>query len=111
MLTDGKQTKDPDHVPLKVASAPLKDRGVYVHALGVGSRISVFELIKISSSPDFVHNARNMSELSLKAKEISKEICLGMALRTTTTSYHYNLVYISRSCYRLSYSCNPLSFH
>jgi len=59
------------------ASKPIKEKGVDVYSLGVGSDILVKELIEIASSVDLVYSASNFDDLSEKVPQIAEEACEG----------------------------------
>ena len=63
LTTDGRQTKGPDTVPLYEASEPLKQKGVRVLAVGIGSYIDVHELIEVTERNEDVFLVKAPSAL------------------------------------------------
>ena len=81
MLTDGIQTKNKGfYTPLFFASQPLKDKGVNIFSLGIGSDLSVMEQLQVASSHDNVFYAMDFNYLSRKVTEITKAMCVGTYL-------------------------------
>ncbi|XP_048583231.1 uncharacterized protein LOC5507629 isoform X2 [Nematostella vectensis] len=80
VLTDGIQTKDKGpFTPLQKASQPMKDKGVEVYSLGIGSDIDVSELITFASGEKYVFNAKSFDELQLQVENITQAQCQACA--------------------------------
>ena len=75
MLSDGVQTNDPDAKPLKEAVRPLRDRGVKVVAVGVGSHTDPLELEMLVERESDLFAVTDYADLLNKAHEISKRTC------------------------------------
>ena len=76
MITDGEQTtKKGPYTKLDAASKYLKDKGVLVYALGIGSKVKMEELRLIASNDRTVFAAASFDELAIKVKTIVKRIC------------------------------------
>jgi len=78
LLTTGKQTKDRGRfTPLREASQPIRDKGVNIYVVGLGSDddIDVNELIQIAGTQENVVTADVFGELVALAEEVSKVVC------------------------------------
>ena len=78
MLTAGKQTKDQgSFTPLREASQPLRDKGIQIYVVGVGSDedIDMDELNQIAGKQENVLRTQHFKELVLLAEDISKVAC------------------------------------
>nr|XP_058971731.1 uncharacterized protein LOC131798056 isoform X6 [Pocillopora verrucosa] len=75
VITDGQQTTTNQFTPLDIASQGIKDKGVKVFALGIGSGVKVEELQKIASSSDDVFTAPGFDELVSVVKPIVEKAC------------------------------------
>jgi hypothetical protein len=75
VLTDGRQTQDPDAVPLDVASKPLKDMGVKIYAVGVGHKIDLQELRQITEDPADVFTVDSFTALLGESQTIAERAC------------------------------------
>lgn len=78
LLTAGIQTKDQgSFTPLREVSEPLRDKGVKIYVVGVGSDddIDVNELIQIAGSQENVVTIDLFEELVALAEEVSKVAC------------------------------------
>lgn len=75
LLTDGRQTQDPDVVALDVASKPLKDMGVKIYAVGVGHKIDKNELEQIASKPSDVFTVDSFTALLGESQTIAAKAC------------------------------------
>ena len=63
MITDGEQTTTKEYTPLDVASKRIKDKGVEVFSLGIGSNVNTAQLRQIASSNDNVFTSAGFDEL------------------------------------------------
>ena len=75
VITDGQQTTTNQFTPLDIASQGIKDKGVKVFALGIGSGVKVEELQNIASSNDDVFTAPGFDELVSVVKPIVEKAC------------------------------------
>ncbi|XP_032218274.2 uncharacterized protein LOC116601510 isoform X2 [Nematostella vectensis] len=75
VLTDGRQTPDPDAIPLDQASQPLKNDGVDIYAVGVGSKIDEKELHQIASKDSNVFTVDSFSALLGESQTIARRAC------------------------------------
>lgn len=78
LLTTGKQTKDQGRfTPLREVSQSLRDKGVKIYVVGLGSDddIDVNELIQIAGSQEYVVTTDLFEELVALAEEVSKVVC------------------------------------
>ena len=82
MITDGKQTTTEPFTRLSVASQRIKNKGVAVYALGVGSGADRAELQEIASGPQYVYTSSSFEVLQNLAPLIRRELCED---RITTT--------------------------
>ena len=77
VITDGKQTTTLPYTTLSVASRGIKNKGVTVYALGVGSGADRAELEQIASGSDYVFTSSSFSDLKNIAPKITKRFCAG----------------------------------
>lgn len=77
VLTDGRQTNEDGVEGLHLASKPLKENGVQVFSLGIGSDFNVGELLDIASDDASVFNARSFNELLSNVATITEQSCKG----------------------------------
>ena len=75
MITDGEQTTTKEYTPLDVASKRIKDKGVDVFALGIGSNVNTDQLRQIASSNDKVFQSAGFEELVQVVKPIAEKTC------------------------------------
>ena len=73
MITDGEQS---DNANLSVASSGLKNKGVTVYAIGVGSNVKESELLNIASSKEHVLTTPSFQELD-KLNSVLLNMCKG----------------------------------
>ena len=73
MITDGQQS---DNADLSVASSGLKNKGVTVYAIGVGSNVKESELLNIASSKEHVLTTPSFQELD-KLNSVLLNTCKG----------------------------------
>ena len=73
MITDGEQS---DNADLSVASSGLKNKGVTVYAIGVGSNVKESELLNIASSKEHVLTTPSFQELD-KLNSVLLNTCKG----------------------------------
>lgn len=82
ILTDGRQTPDPDAIPLYKAVRPLQQKGVAVLAVGVGSRVDLNELRQLVQKDSDVFSADNFDDLLQKTYEIAERTCQDVQKKT-----------------------------
>ena len=75
MVTDGKQTTVPSYTRLSVASQGMKNKGVIVYALGVGSGADRAELEEIASGPQYVLTSSSFGDLQNLAPQMTRRLC------------------------------------
>jgi len=75
VITDGEQTTTKEYTPLDIASKRVKDKGVEVFALGVGSAVNVDQLRQIASSNDNVFTSAGFEQLVDVVKPIVEKSC------------------------------------
>lgn len=92
ILTDGRQTPDPDAIPLYEAVRPLQQKGVVVLAVGVGSRIDLNELRQLVQKDSDVFSASNFDDLLQKAYEISEKTCQDVKKKTSELGISDSLI-------------------
>jgi len=77
VITDGKQTTTLPYTRLSEASQGIKNKGVTVYALGVGSGADQAELEEIASGPEYVFTSSSFRDLKNIAPRIVKLFCAG----------------------------------
>ena len=75
MITDGKQTTTSQYTKLSEASRGIKNKGVIVYAIGVGSGVDQAELEEITSGLDYVFTSSSFESLQNEASKIRKSVC------------------------------------
>ena len=75
MITDGKQTTTSQYTKLSEASRGIKNKGVIVYAIGVGSGVDQVELEEIASGLDYVFTSSSFESLQNEASKIRKSVC------------------------------------
>ena len=75
MITDGKQTTTSQYTKLSEASRGIKNKGVIVYAIGVGSGVDQAELEEIASGLDYVFTSSSFQSLQNEASKIRKSVC------------------------------------
>ena len=75
LITDGKQTRESDAIGLKEASEPLRQAGVRVLALGIGSDVDRNELRLVTETDDDVVMATDFEDLLLKIGNLTNRVC------------------------------------
>ena len=77
MITDGKQTTAEKYTRLSEASQGMKNKGVTVYALGVGSGADRAELEEIASRSDYVSISPSFKDLLSISSELRQQFCSG----------------------------------
>ena len=77
VLTDGKSSDS-----VKLPSQELKDFGIVIYSIGVGSGVDVNELRTMASPPvdNHVYLLQNFNEFATLAQNMSSSTCTGMVL-------------------------------
>ena len=75
MITDGRQTTTSQYTKLSEASRGIKNKGVIVYAIGVGSGVDQAELEEIASGLDYVFTSSSFESLQNEASKIRKSVC------------------------------------
>ena len=89
MITDGKQTTTRPYTRLSVASLGIKNKGVTVYALGVGSGTDRAELEEIASGPSYVLTSSSFSDLQSIAPRITKRFCAGKTVLSEFLRFYF----------------------
>ena len=63
LTTDSRNTPLPDTVPLRIASEPLKQKGVRIFAVGIGKGVNLQELLEITERKEDVFLVNSFSSL------------------------------------------------
>ena len=95
MITDGKQTTTLPYTRLPVASQGIKNKGVAVYVIGVGSGADRAELEEIASGPSYVFTSSSFRDLQDIAPRITKRLCAG---RSTTPANFCLRAFMSVAC-------------
>ena len=77
VITDGKQTTTGQYTRLSVATQGIKNKGVTVYAVGVGSGADKAELEEIASAPEYVFTSSSFKELQDISLGLTKRLCQG----------------------------------
>ena len=88
-MTDGRQTKGedaPDAIDLHIASRPLKDSGVQVYSLGIGTNYDIGELLDIASDDASVFRSQDIDELVSIVASITEQTCKGKYINFGSTN-------------------------
>lgn len=75
LITDGKQTIAQSLTNFSGISQRIKDRGIIVYALGVGSSVDQSQLLTIASSSDVVFFTSSFTELAPVVSQIQGKLC------------------------------------
>lgn len=78
MMTDGRQTRDPDYVPLDQAAEPLHNAGARVLVIGIGPQISAAELMLMAKNPSDVFTVKSFNSLVHAASDVAGKSCQGI---------------------------------
>ena len=77
IITDGNQTKTGQYTKLSDASRGIKNKGVTVYAVGVGSGVDQAELEEIASRPEYVFISSSFKELQSISSGVTRRLCEG----------------------------------
>ena len=75
VITDGVQTQEADTKDLREASAPLRDAGVKILAIGVGRSTNPAELRLMVEKDEDVLLAKSFDDWLVKLKSLIKKTC------------------------------------
>ena len=75
VITDGVQTQEADTKDLREASAPLREAGVKILAIGIGNSTDPAELRLIVEKDEDVLLAKSFDHLLLKLNSLIKKTC------------------------------------
>ena len=92
VITDGEQTTTGGFTPLDEASKDMKDKGVVVYSLGVGSGVNSVQLRQIASSDDNVLTSTGFKKLTDLVYPIVEKSCLIKLTPTPTPSKKWDPV-------------------
>lgn len=75
ILTDGRQSKDFDTVPLTQAVLPLRQLGVRTFAVAIGNEVDLKELYNVTERNEDVFPVSDFADLANMANEIALRTC------------------------------------
>ena len=76
VMTDGRQTRDPDAVDLDVASAPIHREGARVLVVGIGPEISQYELRLIVKESSYIFTVQSFESLRKATRDVAASACV-----------------------------------
>ena len=90
VLTDGRQSQDPDTVPLKDAVLPLRQLGVRIYAVAIGDEVDLKELHQVSERNEDVFPVSDFDDLANMANDIALNTCrVKLPSQGILSSYRY----------------------
>lgn len=90
ILTDGRQSQDPDTVALQDAVLPLKQLGVKIYAVAIGSEVDLNELHQMTDSKEEVFPVSDFDDLANMANDIALKSCRVSALSAQSAGKRYS---------------------
>ena len=90
ILTDGRQSQDPDTVALQDAILPLKELGVKIYAVAIGSEVDLDELHQMTDSKEEVFPVSDFADLANMANDIALKSCRVSALSAHSPGKWYS---------------------
>ena len=75
ILTDGRQSQDPDAKPLKEAVLPLRQSSVQIHAVAIGSQVDRSELRKLVQRDEDIFSIKDFDTLVNKSLQLARRTC------------------------------------
>ena len=75
IITDGVQTQEADTKDLREASAPLRDAGVKILAIGIGAKANRSQLRLMVEKDEDVLMTKSFDDLILKLNSLIKKTC------------------------------------
>lgn len=85
-MTDGRQTVGEGFLSSDIlhdAVQPLKDKGIRVISLGIGTGTLLFDLLTLASTDEDVYSAADFKELKNLVTELTERNCPGMVSLST----------------------------
>ena len=76
VMTDGRQTRDPDAVDLDVAADSIHRQGARVLVVGVGPEISQYELRLIAKDSSYVFTVQSFENLRKATSDVAASACI-----------------------------------
>lgn len=76
VMTDGRQTRDPDAVDLNVAADPIHRQGARVLVVGIGPEISQYELRLIAKDSSYVFTVQSFESLTKATRDVAASACI-----------------------------------
>lgn len=80
ILTDGRQSQDPDTVPLQEAVRPLRQLGVRIYTVAIGDEVDLKELYQVTERNEDVFPVSDFADLANMANDIALKTCRVTAL-------------------------------
>lgn len=74
-MTDGRQTRDPDAVPLDIAADAIHKQEARVFVVGIGPEISMKELLLIARNPSNVFTVQSFEKLEKATRDVATSAC------------------------------------
>lgn len=75
ILTDGRQSQDPDTVPLTDAVLPLRQVGVRIYTVAIGDEVDLKELYQVTERNEDVFPVSDFDDLANMANDIALNTC------------------------------------
>ena len=76
VMTDGRQTRDPDAADLDVAADPIHRQSARVLVVGVGPKISQYELRLIAKDSSYVFTVQSFENLRQATRDVALSACV-----------------------------------
>lgn len=80
ILTDGRQSRDPDTIPLQDAVRPLRQLGVRIYTVAIGDEVDLKELYQVTERKEDVFPVSDFADLANMANDIALKTCKVIAL-------------------------------
>ena len=71
LLTDGSQTQDKDAVDPSLIAKTLRDAGITIYVIGIGTQVNKDELMRIAGGSQYTHTTTSFDNL-VKPKFVQK---------------------------------------
>ncbi|XP_048579526.1 collagen alpha-3(VI) chain [Nematostella vectensis] len=75
LMTDGRQTQDNDAVSPRIASLPIKEKGVQIIVVAIGRSPSDRELLPLATTKENLYRVATFEQLSKTVQPLSIHIC------------------------------------
>jgi len=85
VMTDGRQTRDPDAVDLDIAADPIHRQGARVLVVGIGPEISQYELRLIAKDSSYVFTVQSFEGLRKASRDVAASACVNPGISTTVS--------------------------